>query len=353
MSSNVFNTAAAGNLFNRNFINAYTDMEKGEGIELRKKYAVKAYPTYLFINGDGEVVHRVVGSCPTNEFLQVGLDALSPQRNLLYFQQNYEANANKYEFVQNYAQVLGKAYDPAQANKIVLNYLQKQDSATWRQRDNWMLLKDHVTDVTAPVFQYLVNQQQLFTTLYDQKVVEAKIYSSFLAWPQQYVQYPEKGKAVLDEKGFQSFITLVSNSNYDKKAEVIAKAHLTIYFNTKNWAGYVQTVNGMLADKIVSATAVKDAEQLYGYADMIHRFAAADKKAVQEATSWAAQLATLPGVRAANKASYQELYAALLEDNGQQALAKEVRKNINQQQLTEAQNGSPMKQMRIIPKQPS
>jgi hypothetical protein len=188
--------------------------------------------------------------------------------------------------------------------------------------------------------------------MYDKKVVENKLYNGFLAWPQQYVTYPDKGKAVVDEKGFQSFLDMVSNSSYEKKAEIISKAHLTIYFNTKNWTGYVQTVNGMLSDKIVTLSA-KDAEQLYSYAEMIHRFGPTDKKAVQEATNWASQLSTLPGVSVINKASYQELYAALLEDNGQQALAKEVRKNINQQQLTEAQNGSPMKQMRIIPKQPS
>ena len=42
------------------------DMEKGEGVELAKKYNVKAYPTYLFINGDGEVVHRVLGYVEEN-----------------------------------------------------------------------------------------------------------------------------------------------------------------------------------------------------------------------------------------------------------------------------------------------
>jgi thioredoxin-related protein len=352
MSANVFNTATAGNLYNRNFINAYTDMEKGEGIELRKKYNVKAYPTYLFINGDGEVVHRVVGSCPTAEFVQYGLDALSPQRNLLYLQQNYEANAGKYDFIKSYTSALQKAYDPQQASKITLNYFQKLDSASWMERDNWLLLQEYVTDVTSAPFQYLVNHQPAFSQLYGAKEVDEKIYSSFLAWPQQYVTYPEKAKPVLDEKGFQAFLTQVSNSIYTKKADVLARANLTIYFNTRNWDGYVQTVNSMLANKLVNNT-IKDAEQLYSYADMMHRFATTDKKALQAAAGWASQIIETPGISGANKASYQELYAALLDQNGQQDLAKEVRKNINQQQLTEGQNGNPMKQMRIIPKQPS
>ena len=352
MSNTVFNTAPVGDVYNRNFINAYTDMEKGEGIELRKKYNVKAYPTYLFINGDGEVVHRVVGSCPAADFIQYGLDAISPQRNLLYLQQQYTANAGKYEFVRTYAQALQKAYDPAQANKVVVQYLQQQDSATWIQRDNWLLVQTYVTDVTAPVFQYLVSHQAAYSKAYNGNEVSEKIHSSYLAWPQQYVQYPEKGKPVLDAKGFDSFLSMVAGSNYAQKAEIVAKSKLTIYFNTRNWEQYVQTVQQMIADGLIDRSA-KSAEQLYTYADMIHRFAGTEPKAIQAATGWAAKIVEIPGITGANKATYQELHATLLDQSGQQELAKEVRKNIDKQQLAEGQNGMPMKQMRIIPKQPS
>jgi thiol:disulfide interchange protein len=44
-----------------NFINLKLNAEKGQGPEVQKKFGVTAYPTILFVNGKGELVHTVVG----------------------------------------------------------------------------------------------------------------------------------------------------------------------------------------------------------------------------------------------------------------------------------------------------
>ena len=36
-------------------------MEKGEGVELRKRYDVNAYPTLLVLNAEGELLCRHAG----------------------------------------------------------------------------------------------------------------------------------------------------------------------------------------------------------------------------------------------------------------------------------------------------
>ena len=35
------------------------DMEKGEGIQLAREYGVRAYPTLLFIDGDGKLADKL------------------------------------------------------------------------------------------------------------------------------------------------------------------------------------------------------------------------------------------------------------------------------------------------------
>jgi thiol:disulfide interchange protein len=69
MAKDIFTRDSVADLFNQTFLNVKYDMEKGEGPELQKKYGVSAYPTYLFINADGEVVHKIVGSMPAKEFI--------------------------------------------------------------------------------------------------------------------------------------------------------------------------------------------------------------------------------------------------------------------------------------------
>ncbi|MFI3330861.1 MAG: thioredoxin family protein [Rikenellaceae bacterium] len=69
MANNVFTDAAVGEYFNANFINAKIDAEKGEGVELARKYGVRAYPTFLLINSKGERVGVMVGGSPADEFI--------------------------------------------------------------------------------------------------------------------------------------------------------------------------------------------------------------------------------------------------------------------------------------------
>lgn len=71
LSSNIFPTKVAGDYMNATFVNTKFDAEKGEGIELAKKYAVKGYPTMLILNSKGEELGRLVGSSRTpEEFVQ-------------------------------------------------------------------------------------------------------------------------------------------------------------------------------------------------------------------------------------------------------------------------------------------
>lgn len=58
----MFTDPDAANFFNEHFVNLKMDMEKGEGINLKDRFEVKAYPTLLFINGQGKVVHCLVGA---------------------------------------------------------------------------------------------------------------------------------------------------------------------------------------------------------------------------------------------------------------------------------------------------
>lgn len=61
LSSNIFSQPKVGSYFNAHFVNVKFDMEKGEGIELAKKYGVSAYPTLLFLDEEGNIVEKTMG----------------------------------------------------------------------------------------------------------------------------------------------------------------------------------------------------------------------------------------------------------------------------------------------------
>lgn len=76
MAKDVFTLDNVADFYNENFINVSMDMEKGEGPELVKKYKVQAYPTFLYINGEGKLIHRDAGYKEAPEFIKAGRSAL-------------------------------------------------------------------------------------------------------------------------------------------------------------------------------------------------------------------------------------------------------------------------------------
>ena len=79
LASKVFTQDAVADYFNGTFVNAKFDMEKDEdGVMLKDKYGVKAFPTLLFIDPvTQEAVHRMVGEVAAEYLNALSLDELA------------------------------------------------------------------------------------------------------------------------------------------------------------------------------------------------------------------------------------------------------------------------------------
>ena|SRR5690554_5192392 len=70
MDRTTFKSEKVGAVFNKNFINIKIDMEKGEGIDIARKYQVRAYPTMMLINKEGKVEKRILGAVQDTQLLE-------------------------------------------------------------------------------------------------------------------------------------------------------------------------------------------------------------------------------------------------------------------------------------------
>jgi thiol-disulfide isomerase/thioredoxin len=82
MSAKIFPIKSIGDFYNLNFINVKINAEKGEGIEISKQYGINAYPTLIFSDSDGKLLHLAVGAQDSFMLLKLGKEALDP--NLQY-----------------------------------------------------------------------------------------------------------------------------------------------------------------------------------------------------------------------------------------------------------------------------
>ncbi|MGB0429631.1 MAG: thioredoxin family protein [Bacteroidia bacterium] len=72
MSNYVFTQKEVGDYYNENFINFKIDAERGEGPAVARKFRIRAYPTLLFIDGNGQVLKKAEGARGGNDFIKMG-----------------------------------------------------------------------------------------------------------------------------------------------------------------------------------------------------------------------------------------------------------------------------------------
>jgi len=77
LKSNTFPDKAAGEFFNKNFVNVALDMEKGDGLQVAALYNVDAYPTLLITDADGNLVTYTKGYIEAPQLIEFGKHGLS------------------------------------------------------------------------------------------------------------------------------------------------------------------------------------------------------------------------------------------------------------------------------------
>lgn len=77
LAAKTFTNEEVGKFFNENFINLKVEMEKdADGPNLAKTFSVRAYPTLLFVNGDGKLVKQSLGYVTPEQLLAVAKEAV-------------------------------------------------------------------------------------------------------------------------------------------------------------------------------------------------------------------------------------------------------------------------------------
>lgn len=113
MSANIFTQEKAGTFYNAHFLNIKLDAEKSDdGKKVASKFGVNAYPTFLFINGDGELVYRFLGGRTVDQFVDEGqkaLNAFAAKPLLEKYAKKYAKGKRDKEFLVEYFELKDKA----------------------------------------------------------------------------------------------------------------------------------------------------------------------------------------------------------------------------------------------------
>jgi len=72
MEKSVFTDTGVAALYNKNFINLKIDTEKGEGINLARKFRVGGFPFLVYLDSNGTMIQKHLGYMDAQLMLRMG-----------------------------------------------------------------------------------------------------------------------------------------------------------------------------------------------------------------------------------------------------------------------------------------
>jgi thiol-disulfide isomerase/thioredoxin len=294
MAATVFKEEAVGNYYNGNFINMKIDMEKGEGPGLARKYQVRAYPSFFFIDENGEVIAQATGGRETEQFLQLGENALKKYDKSGDYAIKYEAGDRSEDLLRKYAYALMAS--KKEHLKIANEYLNMQTDLTSEQNLNAIF--DFMTESDSRIFDLFIENKAALIKLKTEEKVMQRIESACLASVQKAAAY--KYQNLADEAKAKM------KKNYAAKAkEFSLKADMIYGLGTTDAGLYVKA-----SKKYLKKYAKNNAEELYNVSKNILLSFQNNAKALKLAEKWSKKAAENGGL------SYQYLtYAKVLFQN--------------------------------------
>lgn len=183
MVSQTFTDSAVGAFFNQKFVNLKVDMEHGEGVLLAKKFKVSVFPTLLFFDAEGNVLHRASGFHGASDFLKLGVRALDKRKNTSALEKMYAAGVRDPGFLRELLELKSAAADPEVA-KIAQQYLKTQED--YSTPENMAFIMKYADDPYSDAFYYLIHHKAQFEAMYTPEKVKDRLDQIFENYIQTY-----------------------------------------------------------------------------------------------------------------------------------------------------------------------
>ncbi|HNB98785.1 MAG TPA: thioredoxin family protein, partial [Leptospiraceae bacterium] len=179
MDENVYNSKKAGDYFSEKFVSIKLNMEKEEGLSFAEKYNVHAYPTYLFFDSTGKIIHRFQGPLEVDDFLKEVGNTFIPEKAFYELKRKYEKGAKDDKTLYELVFASYKAFGEVNGD-LLEDYFDTQDDLI--SKKNWKIIDDFVTDIKSKTFKYLTANREKFYPSHGKDNVEKKIYLTKMAY---------------------------------------------------------------------------------------------------------------------------------------------------------------------------
>lgn len=234
MKSEVFKDTVVTNLLSKNYISAWQDVDKAEGIVLKKKFNITSLPAFIFLDSNENELYRLKGEYKTQAFIAEIQNALNPKQQLPYLDKIFMSDPSNTQKWLNYMNVLKKGRDRINLSEKANIYLKTQTDEQLVSETNWSIISNCVTDILSREFQYVLQHKAAFEAITSPLRVERKINNIVSELLSPYTE-------TLDTINYYKQRQIAQTIHTQKTDSLIFRYDLTIAERTKNWKNYQKT----------------------------------------------------------------------------------------------------------------
>lgn len=238
MATQVFPQKKVGDYFNKHFVSFKIDMEKGEGPSLKNKFAVKAYPTFLFLDGDGKEVNRIVGGDPDVDAFLKRVDEGIGSKSLSAMTKRYDGGERDTSFLLSYLQVLDNAYDTKKASSVANVLLKNREADMLSNKGLFDAFLKYNTSPLSPSFQYVLAHKSEFVSKYGGEKLNMIMNRVWMSYPRSFVSKSADGSVQVDEAGMKAYEAEMKKWKVKNADEIILNFDIYVAESKQDWKQY-------------------------------------------------------------------------------------------------------------------
>lgn len=308
MSANIFTDDEVAEYYNANYVCLKIDMEKGEGVDIAENYGIRAYPTLLYLDSEGERLLVTVGaSREPQDYIDAGEQAKDPERNLPYLIANKEENFDNPSFMKDY--FLTTANANMLESEELDRYFESIAIEDWAEEDNWEIITNAIYDPGSKVFKRALAKAELF--IKERGEEAQKFFEQTVYYALANTLYRARNEEQMEM--YRSMREELLGIGFPGSEKIALNLDLMEHEKNEDYAAYAATAKAK-----VKELCWDDPRQLNSISWTIYQ-KVDEPEANQMAESWAKRAVELD-----DSHSILDTYAHLLHKNGNSAKALEV-----------------------------
>ncbi len=319
MDKNIFPLDSVAQIANSKFINvrvqfdtSSADSKEGKNWYMlahnfADKYSVRAYPTFLFFNSNGEIVQRAVGaSLSSSAFVQVLTDAQNPQKQYYVLLRKYNNGDKDPAFLKMLALAADSLFDTKIANKVAEEYIVSQKDLY--TKDNLAFVAEFTKSSKDEGFSIMLNHADKVDAVSGEGTADKMVQSIILHEDVYPVIFSAKVSKPQDlpEPDWTSIQTNLQKKYPAKADEVLAYAKVVFYEQKHDWNNFAPAVVAYMKSYGSKATS----EQLNDFAWNVF-LNCPDMTCVSQALDWSKK-----SFEGNNQPEFMDTYANILYKMG-------------------------------------